>query len=181
MYKHCRVLVTGAGSGVGQGIIKSLRISELPLTIISTDIATMNAGLYRTDEAFIFPPVESEGSLNKIITLLQRNKIDVVMIGSEYDLVFFAENKELIEAKTGAIVIVSPLEVINIANDKWLTAEFFRKKGFPYAEAWLPNGIEDAVRIAEEWTYPVVLKTRCGTSSRHVHIVNDRQTLEKCY
>lgn len=181
MFKHCRVLVTGAGSGVGQGIIKALRISQLPLTIISADIAPMNAALYRADEAVIVPRVESEGSLEEIVDILVQNRVDVVMVGSEFDLVFFSMNKGLIESRTKALILTAPIETVQIADDKWLTAEFLRKKGLPYAQAWLPSEIDDAVRVAGEWGYPVVLKTRRGTSSRHVHIVKDRQMLMECY
>ena len=36
--KKIKVLVTGAGSGVGQSIMKALKISKLPIKIISADI-----------------------------------------------------------------------------------------------------------------------------------------------
>lgn len=181
MRKPCRVLVTGAGSGVGQGIVKALRVSGLPVTVVAADIAPMNAALYRADEAVIIPRVEQTEALAILIDLLCRYRIDVVMIGSEFDLEFFSLNKAEIESRTGSVVIVAPPATVAIANDKWLTAEFLRENALPYAEAYLPKGLDDAVRHAEAWGYPIVLKTRRGTSSRHVHIVRDRDSLEKLY
>lgn len=179
--KPCRVLVTGAGSGVGQGIMKALHISGLPVTVVSGDIAPMNAALYRAEEAILVPRVESPNALETIVELLSRHHIDVVMIGSEFDLNFYSENKALILARTGALVIAAPIETVRIADDKWLTAEFLREQGLPHAGSHLPEGLDEAARIAREWGYPVVLKTRRGTSSRHVHIVRDQKMLAECW
>lgn len=181
MSKACRVLVTGAGSGVGQGIIKALRISDLPVIVISGDIAPMNAGLYRADEAVLLPRVEDAGALEELIAIIRLHRIDVVMVGSEFDLSFFAEHRGLIGQKTGAIVVAAPPPTVRIADDKWLTAEFLRKNSLPYAQSYLPDGLEDAVKKASEWGYPLVLKARRGTSSRHVHVLKDSTALNLHY
>ncbi len=177
MRNTCRVLVTGAGSGVGQGILKALRASGLPVTLIAADIAPMNIALYRADEAVLIPRVEAGNELNTIVALLEKYKIDVIMIGSEFDLNFFSKYKHEIESRCGSIVIAAPKETVMISDDKWLTAEFLRKRGLPYAEACLPLDVDDAARLAEEMGYPIVLKARRGTSSRHVHIVKNQAEL----
>lgn len=181
MRRQCRVLVTGAGSGVGQGIVKALRVSGLPVTVVATDIAPMNVALYRAEEAVLIPRVEASGALDVIVSLLQQHKIDVVMIGSEFDLSFFSANRQEIESRSGAIVIAASPRTVAIADDKWLTAEFLRENGLPYAEAYLPSDAADAGRIADAWGYPIVLKTRRGTSSRHVYIVKSRDELLRLY
>lgn len=177
MRKTCRVLVTGCGSGVGQGIIKSLRISGLPLTIVGADISPMNAALYRTDESCIIPKVEQKGSLEKIIKIVNDASVDVIMVGSEFDLKFFSENKGNIENNTKAIVIVAPVSTIEIADDKWLTTEFLIANQLPYATAYIPSTCDDAIFWAEKNGFPLILKTRKGTSSRHVHIIHSNREL----
>jgi carbamoyl-phosphate synthase large subunit len=181
MRSNCRVMVTGAGSGVGQGIVKALRVSSLPVTVVAADIAPMNAALYRADEAVLIPRVELPNALTEILDLLEQHKIDVIMVGSEFDLSFFSANKAEIESHCDVIVVVAPLKTVAIAEDKWLTAEFLRKNDLPYAEAFLPNNLDDAARVAEVWGYPVVLKMRRGTSSRHVHIVKTHEELMRLY
>ena len=181
MYRQCRVMVTGAGSGVGQGIVKALRICDLPVTVVAADIAPMNAALYRADEAIIIPRVEQANVLEHIIELLLLHRIDVVMVGSEFDLEFFSLNREEIEKRASVTTIVATPATVAIANDKWLTAEFLRESGLPYADAYLPKDQEDAVHCAEKWGFPVVLKARRGTSSRHVHIVRDSESLKKLF
>lgn len=176
-----RILVTGAGSGVGQGIIKSLRLSQLHTAVIASDISPMNSALFRTDEYILLPKVEDEDSLPQIITALEKKDIHVVMIGSEFDLVFFSQHKDEIEYQTGAMVVVSPLETVYIANDKWLTVEFLRKNNLPFPESHLPCDIHDGLEKAKEWGYPVLLKTRFGTASRHVHVINDKYAFSYWY
>lgn len=179
--KSVRVLVTGAGSGVGQGIIKSLRISAVPATVIAADIEPLNSGLFRADEAALIPRVESAGALARICSVLRANRVDVVMIGSEFDLTFFAAHKDEIELRTGALVIVSPLETVHIADDKWLTAEWLRRNGLPFAETVPCATLRDARRTARAWGFPLVLKTRSGTSNRHVHMIDDMRALESAF
>lgn len=179
--KPCRVMVTGAGSGVGQGIVKALRIADLPVTIVSADIDAMNVSLYRADEAVLIPRVESPDALDVIVRLLGDHQINVVLVGSEFDLEFFSVNQKTLQEKTGARVICCPPETVAIANDKWLTAEFLRKQGLPFAESRLVNGADEAVATASEWGFPVVAKARTGTSARHVHVVRSARELQEVW
>lgn len=174
-----RALVTGAGSGVGQGIIKALRLSSLPITVIASDIAPLRAGLFRADEAILLPKVEDNGALAEIVDKINHHKIQVVFIGSEFDLLFFSENKSQIEQSTSAIVVVSSPETVEISDDKVKTTEFLKSKGFPHAECFTPNNLEEAIATFRGGQTPLVLKPRRGTSSRHVHFIHSESDLRE--
>ena len=119
-----RVLVTGVAGGVGQAIVKALRMARLPVTLVGVDISALAAGMYWTDERALMPRVEEDGARDAVIALIRERRIAVVLIGSEHELEFFAENRALIERATGAVVVISRPGTIVIAADKWLTTCF---------------------------------------------------------
>ncbi|HEY3308701.1 MAG TPA: ATP-grasp domain-containing protein [Desulfuromonadaceae bacterium] len=170
-------MVTGAGSGVGQGIIKALNISSLECEIVSADISPLNAALYRTKSAIIFPKVESSNAINEIIKIINTNQINIVLIGSEFDLQFFSINKNLIERQTGALVVASPQATVEISNDKWKTVKFLKENSLPFPESEIPESLEQAFDIAKTWHYPFIIKPREGTSSRGVFIIENEEDL----
>ena len=181
MPDSCRIMVTGAGSGVGQAIIKALRLSDLSLKVIVADISPMNAGLYVGDEGLIIPRVESDEALESLVLVIIENHIDVVMVGSEFELEFFARHKTDIETRTGVLVFVSPLATVLMADNKYITAEFLRKNKKPYAQAMMPRDESAAIKQAQEWGYPICVKSCTGTSSRNVNIVHEESQLLECF
>lgn len=166
---------------MGQGIIKAIRLSGIAGTLLSSDIAPLNAGLFRADEGFVLPPVESQGSLARVLEEIRNRKIDIILIGSEFDLLFFSIHKSEIQAQTGAIVVVAPQSTIDLADDKWLTVETLRKAGLPYPNSAIPTCLDEAVEAAQAIGYPLILKPRSGTSSRHVYTINSEIELRSLF
>ena len=52
-----RILVTGVGSLLGQGILKSLSVSSLDCRVTGTDYFPSAVGLYWIDKGYILPDV----------------------------------------------------------------------------------------------------------------------------
>ena len=94
-----------------------MNLSKLKLEVISSDISLLNAGLYRTKKSFIVNKVEKKGSLAWYIKFLNKEKIDVLMIGSEHDVSFFSKNKEIIENK-----VVESHSTKNMTDSQLITA-----------------------------------------------------------
>lgn len=176
-----RVVVTGAGSGVGNGIVKALRLADVPPYIIATDISELNVGLYRADMGLVWPPVENEGAFEFIVGSLKELNADAVLIGSEYELEFFAVHRHEIEAQTGTRIVVSTPEIIRIANDKWSTCEFLAGNNLPYPRTTLPDSPDEAIADAAEIGWPVILKPRRGTAGRGVHRVSNEDEMRSLF
>jgi carbamoyl-phosphate synthase large subunit len=88
------VLVTAAGGTVGQGIIKSLKLSRLDFKIVACDAQPYAAGLYRVNKSYIVPTGDSAGFIDKVITLCNKENIHAILIGTIYELEAFAKHKK---------------------------------------------------------------------------------------
>ncbi|MDM9385225.1 ATP-grasp domain-containing protein [Chlorogloeopsis sp. ULAP01] len=171
-----KVLVTGAGALLGQGIIKCLRMSDIPYHIIAVDPDPRSVGLYWADQAYLVPLASNPSYLDVVCCILEREKPDVVLIGTDTELMIYAQNKLELESRYKTRVIVSPPHVIQIADDKWLTYKFLLENGFPYPKSVLPNGIYDLLR---ECDFPLIVKPRIGARSIGVHLVKNEEELNQ--
>jgi carbamoyl-phosphate synthase large subunit len=176
---NASVLITAAGSIVAQGIIKSLKLANqagkpVKYRIIATDMSVQAAGLYRCDKGILVPPYSSPNYIDSVIKIVKEENIQAIYIGSDQELLVIGNAAEYIERETGAKVLSNPLEIINIARDKWKTFEFLKANNLPYALSSLP---EDSDKFIHKIGFPLVVKPREGYGSLHFYVVNNLEEM----
>lgn len=183
MKNNINVLVTGASNGVGQSIIRSLKLSKIKIKIIVGDIDISYKEIFKdkVHEKIVIPKVESLGSKKWFVNLLNKKKIDILFVGSEYEISFFSKNKKQIERKTKALICVSPIDTIKISLDKYKTYEFLKHNNFPCPKTYLPKNISDARKIVKRLKTPFFLKDRFGTSSRNIFLIKNKKFISGLY
>lgn len=168
------VLVTGTGGGVGQGIIKSLKlIPDLEIRIIGADASAEAAGLYACDKAVLIPLSRSPDYLDALAELLTSNAIDYYFPGTDIELAFCAEHKTELFEKYGVMTVVNPLDVVQIADDKARTSRFLADHDLPYPATWT---LREA-RKDQDLPFPVIVKPSVGYRSIGVIKAENRDDL----
>ncbi len=170
------IAVTGVGADVGQGIVKALRISKTKYRIIGTDIRSDSAGLFRCDAGYLVPPSMSPRWKESIIDVCRKERVSLILVGAHAEVPQFARFRSEIEAATGATVVVSPRNVVEIACDKWKTHQFLVEHGFDAPATVLGND-PHLDRFIEEIRFPLVVKPRKGSGSKDLYIVSEKDEL----
>ena len=174
-----RILVTGAGALLGQGILRSLNISNNQYYIITADPDYRAQGHSLGDKACLIPMAADPGYMSAVEELLRKEKIDVVFIGTDTELPLFAEHKNRLEEEYKVKVIVSSTAVVSIANDKWLTAKFLKENGFPYPESALTTDPKAIEELRQKCSYPFIAKPVDGARSKGIKIIQNNKDLEE--
>jgi carbamoyl-phosphate synthase large subunit len=171
-----KVMITGAGALLGQGMIRSLKQSSLKTHIVGVDPSPYSAGLYWSDSAHLIPFANDPGYIDQIINIIRIEVPDAILIGTDVELHIFAKYRKMLEDEFDVNILVSNSHVIEIADDKYLTYKFLKNNGFSYPETCLP-GDED--KLISKVGFPLIVKPRIGARSYGVHKVNDKATLNK--
>ena len=171
-----RVLITGAGALLGQGIMRSLQNSPLKPYLIAVDPSPLSVGLYWADEAHLIPMATQPNYMDVMRDVIARSRPDVIMVGTDVELMLFAEHRHDIEQTFGTHVLVSRPEVIEIADDKWKTAQYLRKHGFPYPDSALPG---DEAELVQRCDFPLIVKPRVGARAIGVQSVKNAEQLAR--
>jgi carbamoyl-phosphate synthase large subunit len=149
------ILVTGAGGGVGQSIIKALAGSGLAM--VGVDADGLATGLQAVPIAYRVPRADDPAYVPTLVDLCAREQCRLIFPGLDPELpVLSAAAASFTE--TGVTVVVSEPDVIRTGDDKLETAVFLAKRGFP-----APETVAYRDEVDPSWL-PVVLKPRWGGS-----------------
>jgi len=175
---HATVFVTGAGALAGQGILRSLRMSSYPLRIVTGDPDPRAAGHWLGDCAYTIPMAADPAFVPRLERVLTRESVTIMLIGTDIELPVLSRARERLERASGARVVVSPPNVVDIADDKWLTARFLADEGFPSPLSALLGDRQGLRRLVDAAGFPLFVKPRRGARSVGAAIVPDEAALD---
>jgi carbamoyl-phosphate synthase large subunit len=160
-----KILITGAGALLGQEVFNSLRYTNLlsDLFIGFADPSPFAVGLHWADASHRIPMATSDHYIDALIHLLRSNSYHFLIPGTDVELPKISSYRDQIEELSGCKVLVSSRNVVDIANDKFLTASFLSSHGFSPPKSWSKETLEN-----EELSllpYPLIVKPRDGARS----------------
>ena len=153
------VLVTGiGGGGVGEQLIKALKLSKHKYGIIGTDITNISKGFNEVDKAYVVSKANAKNYINELLDICEKHNVKAVFPGSEIELKVISESRNKFES-LGVLVFVNSDEVLDICLDKNKTIDFLESNNFCFPKSFVVNKLEDVENIK---TFPLVLKPSVG-------------------
>lgn len=164
------ILVSGASSIIGYGILKSLKQGDPGYTLIATSIyedfiAKTLANIFEKA-----PKTNDESYLSWLITISKKHKVDMIIPAIEEDVIFWNKHREVIEKETNAFILLNRPSLINLCADKWLFFQELKNNNCPYA---IPTSLD---WDQKDITFPILLKPRTGSASKGIVVVEDLKT-----
>lgn len=153
------VLVTGIGGNVGQGIIRNIKATSYDIKITGTNVTDFSAGNYLCDVFYKVPFAYENNYISTIIDIVTREKIDLIIPSTDYEVFYLASHKSNIPC----VVAASAPEAAAVFLDKYKTWEHHKQHGIPFAESVLPSQYKN---VFKEY----ILKPREGRGSRGLSV-----------
>lgn len=175
------ILVTGAGSLLGQGILRMLKIADFSKKIFTADPDSKSSGHWLGDEAIIIPKVNEANYIQTIKDIVLQNKIDMILVGTDVELTILSQYKKEFFENFNCTIIVSDLNVINISNDKFLTAQFLKENNFPFPFSVMANDREGLNQIKEKIGFPLFAKPIDGARSLGIKVIHNEEELNELF
>lgn len=171
------ILVTGAGALLGQGILRSLNELGDQVAIHTCDPNWRSGGHWLGRHAHKIPMANDLNYFNELKRIIRENKIDLLFVGTDTELPLLSQKRVEIEKEYGVKIVISNEKVIDIANDKWKTAKFLEKNGFPFPYSILSTDKKGIADLKKKAAYPYFAKPVDGARSLGIVRVDNEEIL----
>lgn len=174
--KYC-IAITCVGSGVGQSVITSCNLSNLPIISVGLGSNPFGYGAYDCMEMAYLPSIYSPAYVNALIEKCLEYKIDLIIPGLDDEALLLSENLPKLHA-VGLKVVVSEPALLKLVRDKERMTEVLSPITDIFVNSYRPANIKEAINLGKA-KYPLIAKPRSGFASRSVEIILNENDLGK--
>ena len=148
--------------------------------IVATDMQLSAPALQVADVKIQVPAVYDPEYVNITLRICEEQKIDALFSLNDLELPILAENKARFDA-IGVKAVVSDPKVIDIAFDKYKTAQWVESLGLTAPKTYVR--LEDCKKAlaAGEIDFPLFMKPRWGSGSIGLESIADMEELDIYY
>lgn len=169
------IAITAVGGGVGQSVLRALRISSLPLQTIGLDVSPWSSGLYACNKGYVVPHCTDESYSDRLLEILTKESIQILIPGSDPEVSVISRMRDRFISKN-IIPIVGSAEAVHLCCDKLSSYHFFKKNGIPFART-VATG--DAFHLVREVGFPLISKPVSGSASRGITMIFNEEQLKR--
>ena len=178
-----KILIANRGE-IAIRITRACRELNIGSVAIFSDADRDSLHVFLADQAFNVGPAPSKESylnIDRIIKVAKEAGVDAIHPGYG----FLSENTHFAKAcKDNGIVFIGPTPDNIIAMGDKLSAKALMKKAkvpiVPGSDGGVEN-VEDAVRIAKEIGYPVIIKASAGGGGKGMRVVKKEDEIESAF
>lgn len=148
--------------------------------VVATDMQLSAPALQAADVKLQVPAVYDPKYIDITLNICKEQKVDALISLNDLELPILAENKAKFEA-LGVKVIVSDPEVIDIAFDKYKTAQWVESIGLNAPKTYVTLASAKEALANGEISFPLFMKPRWGSGSIGLETIDDMEELDVYY
>lgn len=161
------VLITSAGRRTSLVEAFKTAVNKRKGKLLAGDIDSLAPSLYIADKALRLPKVTSDDYIKQLIKYVNLYDIKLIVPTIDTELSILAQSVDIFQNVNCKLLISSP-ELIDIANDKWKTVNFFKSKGVEVPRSWKPDNLNNLPK-------ELFVKPRNGSASQHTYHIKKEE------
>jgi carbamoyl-phosphate synthase large subunit len=141
--------------------------------LVGVDVSGKAVGRMFVDAFYTVPSGDEHGYVQAIVAIVERERIDLVLPGSDQEAFRLANEREKI-TQAGAVVLASPAPVLELIRDKWATYRTLEKNGLRVPEYACAKNVGELSAAVREHGYPnrsVIVKPINGRGGRGMRVL----------
>lgn len=140
--------------------------------VYGADWSPLAPAFHVTDESFLVPGVNSPNYVDELLAVCRRQEVGLVIPLIDWELQVLAEAGDRF-AEAGARMLVSSPKVVEVCRDKKKTFAFLQAAGLGSPRVF-------SYEEAQKGPFPLFMKPRFGSSTRHVRFLRNQLELKRC-